>query len=609
MRSTATTVGADALASQYNDLRKDAYGASMLLAHEQATPGMTLYVEAGVGYVGITRVVYAGGSSPTITNPVSNPRIDLITIDSAGTIAITAGTENASPTAPTYPTNKLVLAEVYLRTTGTTIRDTDQGSGHYIKYDVRPFLGGSYIADTTQVAIGALTGDKMTSLASIPAGAGIVPEANLPSFTPTGTIAAFAGLTIPGSWLLADGSAVSRTTYAALFGVLNTSLGTCTIALPPSTVNVLVVGGGGNAYGGRDWYGGGGGGGVQTNSAYAVSNQAYTVTVGGGDAASSFGTITANAGGAAGGGNHSAGSTGASGGGGSIGVTSGGGAGGSATQGYAGGAGSDYFGGAGGGGGGGGASQAGGNASSGVGGKGGDGVASSISGTSVTYGGGGGGASGSTLGAGGAGGGAAARAGNTPNGNGTDGLGGGGGGSTGATSGGAGGSGVVIIAYPTGSINATGGTITTSGGNTIHTFTTSGTFTVSNPQVTLTAHGLVADDPIYFTTTGSMFTGMAANTRYFAIAPITADTFEFSATKGGSRVALSGTQSGVQTLHRSPYGIGDGSTTFNVPNLKNRVPVGRDAATALINAIGEVTVLSGTGSAPEGIAMNYLIKI
>jgi hypothetical protein len=42
----------------------------------------------------------------------------------------------------------------------------------------------------------------------------------------------------------------------------------------------------------------------------------------------------------------------------------------------------------------------------------------------------------------------------------------------------AGANGIVIISY-TGPQMATGGTITTSGGNTIHTFTTSGTFTVT----------------------------------------------------------------------------------------------------------------------------------
>jgi hypothetical protein len=41
---------------------------------------------------------------------------------------------------------------------------------------------------------------------------------------------------------------------------------------------------------------------------------------------------------------------------------------------------------------------------------------------------------------------------------------------------GAGGSGIVIIRY-SGAQRGTGGTVTSSGGNTIHTFTTSGTYT------------------------------------------------------------------------------------------------------------------------------------
>jgi hypothetical protein len=39
--------------------------------------------------------------------------------------------------------------------------------------------------------------------------------------------------------------------------------------------------------------------------------------------------------------------------------------------------------------------------------------------------------------------------------------------------------GVGIFRYPTGSLVCTGGTITTSGGFTIHTFTSSGMFTVA----------------------------------------------------------------------------------------------------------------------------------
>ena len=62
-------------------------------------------------------------------------------------------------------------------------------------------------------------------------------------------------------------------------------------------------------------------------------------------------------------------------------------------------------------------------------------------------------------------------------------TGGGGGGANGLNrggSGGAGGSGIVIIHYKTGTATATGGTITTWNGYTIHTFTSNGTFTVTS---------------------------------------------------------------------------------------------------------------------------------
>jgi microcystin-dependent protein len=43
---------------------------------------------------------------------------------------------------------------------------------------------------------------------------------------PTGAVVAFAGATPPTGWLLCDGSAVSRTTYVGLFGVIGTAWGT-----------------------------------------------------------------------------------------------------------------------------------------------------------------------------------------------------------------------------------------------------------------------------------------------------------------------------------------------------------------------------------------------
>jgi hypothetical protein len=127
-------------------------------------------------------------------------------------------------------------------------------------------------------------------------------------------------------------------------------------------------------------------------------------------------------------------------------------------------------------------------------GNGGSGAAYSISGASVTYaGGGGGGAESSTGGAGGSGGGGSTGGATAGNGGaGTANLGGGGAGANRASSasnfaGGNGGSGIVIISYP-GAQQFGGGNVTSSGGNTIHTFTTSGTLVPATP---LTAQYLV----------------------------------------------------------------------------------------------------------------------
>lgn len=43
--------------------------------------------------------------------------------------------------------------------------------------------------------------------------------------TPTGALLAFAGTSAPSGYLLCDGTAVSRTTYSTLFGVIGTSFG------------------------------------------------------------------------------------------------------------------------------------------------------------------------------------------------------------------------------------------------------------------------------------------------------------------------------------------------------------------------------------------------
>jgi hypothetical protein len=263
-----------------------------------------------------------------------------------------------------------------------------------------------------------------------------------------------------------------------------------TLSKNPIVARILVVGGGGagaNGFGG----GGGGAGGFIETTLPIASSTTYTAFVGAGGgngtgtqgSPSSNGTssffsaapsiLTAVGGGRGGNedGGSGAGSIAGNGG-------SGGGAGsryfstspgaGIVGQGFAGG--STVFGV---GGGGGGASNTGSVGSSGIGGNGGPGKSSDISGI-LTYYAGGGGGSGATTGSGGIGGG-----GNGAGVTGSANTGGGGGGSTGGNRGGAGGSGIIIIRY-SGPQIATGGTVTTVGTDTVHTFTATGssTFTV-----------------------------------------------------------------------------------------------------------------------------------
>jgi len=247
----------------------------------------------------------------------------------------------------------------------------------------------------------------------------------------------------------------------------------------PQTYSVdylVVAGGGGGAQGNA---GGGGGGGYLASSSVLSIGTAYSVTIGAGGTGASYmsntsgansalGSIASAIGGGYGGARSGrpGGSGGSGGGGGAdVGTNANPGSG-TSGQGYAGGSGTDspYYQG----GGGGGASAAGSGPNGGAG----------LNWQSLGnyYAGGGGGGANSYPGSGGAGGGGNGTTTGTP-GAGTANTGGGGGSSNGSGGiGGNGGSGVVIIRYA-GAQRGTGGTVTSSGGYTIHTFTSSGTYT------------------------------------------------------------------------------------------------------------------------------------
>jgi len=105
------------------------------------------------------------------------------------------------------------------------------------------------------------------------------------------------------------------------------------------------------------------------------------------------------------------------------------------------------------------------------------------------------------------------------------------------------------------------------------------TISIATPAVvSFTSHWLSIGDRIYFTTTGALPTGLAINTIYYVIATwFTANSFQISATSGWSAVDTSGTQSWVHSFFYCPYGLGDWTTTFNVPDMRGKVIAGTDS--------------------------------
>jgi hypothetical protein len=279
-----------------------------------------------------------------------------------------------------------------------------------------------------------------------------------------------------------------------------TGIGWTTLASQNYRIDYLIVAAGGGGGGGTSGGGGGGGGagGYISSFTTVIPNDTYTVTVGGGGAAgtnsngvngsnSAIVSINTSIGGG-GGGSASTnlyGNSGGSGGGSSAttpGVVYSGGAG-TSGQGNAGGSGYHSSGYHISGGGGGGADAVGSNSSqttSGAGGAGGNGLNWLSLGTFYAGGGGGGihyiGTSGGAGGAGGGGQGGTKGDNNATAGTTNSGGGGGGSGDLTPTPAKAGGSGIVIVRY-SGGQRGSGGTITSSGGYTYHTFTSSGTFT------------------------------------------------------------------------------------------------------------------------------------
>lgn len=126
------------------------------------------------------------------------------------------------------------------------------------------------------------------------------------------------------------------------------------------------------------------------------------------------------------------------------------------------------------------------------------------------------------------------------------------------------------------------------------------TISIASPGVvSWTGHGLSVGAQVYFETTGALPTGLIVGTPYYIIsAGFGANAFQVSTTPGGAAVNTSGSPSGTQTCRYAPYGAGNGTTNFNVPDYRGRVMVGNDVMDA--SAAGRITTTVSPGGANNG---------
>jgi hypothetical protein len=74
------------------------------------------------------------------------------------------------------------------------------------------------------------------------------------------------------------------------------------------------------------------------------------------------------------------------------------------------------------------------------------------------------------------------------------------------------------------------------------------TISIASPAVITLANNFIANQPVRFTTTGALPTGLSANNAYYVSATgLSTSSFQVSATVGGASVVTTGTQSGSQT--------------------------------------------------------------
>lgn len=119
------------------------------------------------------------------------------------------------------PDDSITYAKIQDAVGNNVLLGNDNGAGEEVQElnatEVRAMLNITNVADGAEVNVQSDWNEADTNSDAF--------IQNKPIFVPTGTVSAFAGSAAPTGYLLCDGSPVNRTTYAALFDVIDETYG------------------------------------------------------------------------------------------------------------------------------------------------------------------------------------------------------------------------------------------------------------------------------------------------------------------------------------------------------------------------------------------------
>ncbi len=130
----------------------------------QGSPDNTVAVASGSVVVNGSLVSVASGNVTMTAAHATNPRKDMITVNSSGTKAYTAGTAAAAPVWPAIPANSVVLAWIYVAANDNTINSNQIVDCRI--FVPSPITGGALWTTVSKDADEAITSDTSMNVDS-----------------------------------------------------------------------------------------------------------------------------------------------------------------------------------------------------------------------------------------------------------------------------------------------------------------------------------------------------------------------------------------------------------------------------------------------------------